>query len=298
MSLVVGSIAFDTIKNIHGKRERIVGGSSTYYAYAASLFENPKVVGVVGEDFPEEIIGEMGDRGIDTKGIETEKGKTFFWEGEYSDDFSERTSLKTELNVFEHFNPKIPDDYKEEKIVFLANIAPELQQKVIEQTGKDRYFIMDTMNLWINISREKLMETIKSVNGIIINDEEAKMLTGEHYLFEAAKQIKSLGPEFVLIKKGEHGSMLYFEDKFFVLPPYPKEVVIDPTGAGDSYAGGFVGFLNNEDKINALSLKKGMVYGTIVSSFTIEDFGIERLRKLKREDVENRLKEYKEMINF
>jgi sugar/nucleoside kinase (ribokinase family) len=298
MSLVVGSIAFDTIKNVHGKRERIVGGSSTYYAYAASLFENPKVVGVVGEDFPEEIIKEMGERGIDTKGIMIEKGKTFFWEGEYSDDFSERTSLKTELNVFEHFNPVIPDDYKKEKNVFLANIAPELQKKVIEQTGADKYFVMDTMNLWINISRDKLTETIKSVNGIIINDEEAKMLTGEHYLFEAAKKIKKSGPEFVLIKKGEHGSMLYFEEKFFVLPPYPKEIVIDPTGAGDSYAGAFMGFLNNTDKIDALSLKKGMVYGTIVSSFTIEDFGIERLRNLKREDVENRLKEYKEMIDF
>ncbi len=298
MSLVVGSIAFDTIKNIHGRKEKIVGGSSTYYAYAASIFENPKLVGVVGEDFPKEIIKEMSERGINTEGIIKEKGKTFFWEGEYSDDFSERKTITTELNVFEHFDPIIPERFKKEKNIFLANIAPQLQKKVMERVGKNRYFVMDTMNLWINIAKKELLETIEKVQGIIINDEEAKMLTGEHYLFEAAKKIKKMGPEFVLIKKGEHGSMLFYDEKFYVLPPYPKEIVIDPTGAGDSYAGAFMGYLETVKSIDALSLKKAMVYGTIVSSFTIEDFGIERLRKLDKTEVENRLEEYKEMIAF
>ncbi len=298
MSLSIGSIAFDTIENVHGKRERIVGGSLTYYAYAASLFENPKLVGVVGEDFPQEIIEEMGKRGIDTRGIVREKGKTFFWAGKYSDDFLERETISTELNVFEHFDPKIPDFYKEEKNVFLANISPSLQEKVMEQLGENKFYVMDTMNLWINIDRDGLEKVIKKVDGIILNDEEARMLTGKSYIYDAAKALKEYGVKFVLIKKGENGSMLYFNNKFTVIPPYPIETVIDPTGAGDSYGGAFMGYLEETGEINEKTLKRAMVYGTIVSSFTIEDFGTERLRKLTREEFEKRFKEYAEMLNF
>ncbi len=298
MSLSIGSIAFDTIENVHGRRERIVGGSLTYYAYAASLFEKPKLVGVIGEDFPENIIEEMGERGIDVRGIKKERGKTFFWEGKYSDDFLERETITTELNVFEHFNPKIPGFYKSEKNVFLANIAPSLQKKVMEQLSDDKFYVMDTMNLWINVDREGLEDVIKKVDGIILNDEEARMLTGKFYIYDAAKALKNYGISFALIKKGENGSMLYFNDEFIVIPPYPIETVIDPTGAGDSYGGAFMGFLEEAGNINLKTLKKAMVYGTIVSSFTIEDFGVERLRNLKREGVEQRVNEYMEMLNF
>ncbi len=298
MSLSVGSIAFDTIENVHGRRERIVGGSLTYYAYAASLFENPKLVGVVGEDFPEGIIEEMKNRGIDVRGIERVRGKTFFWEGRYSDDFLERETIKTELNVFENFDPIIPEIYRKEKNIFLANIAPSLQRKVMEQLGKDKFYVMDTMNLWINVDKSGLESIIKDVDGIILNDEEARMLTGKSYIYDAAKSLKNYGISFALIKKGENGSMLFFEDEFIVIPPYPIETVIDPTGAGDSYGGAFMGYLEQIGKINKQTLKRAMVYGTIVSSFTIEDFGVERLRKLKREDVEKRLEEYIEMLNF
>ena len=298
MSLSIGSLAFDTIENVHGRRERIVGGSLTYYAYAASLFEKPKLVGVIGEDFPEAIINEMKERGIDVRGIEKEEGKTFFWEGKYSDDFLERETITTELNVFEHFDPKIPDFYKGERNVFLANIAPSLQKKVMEQLGEDKFYVMDTMNLWINIDRAGLEDVIRKVDGIILNDEEARMLTEKSYIYDAAKALKNYGISFALIKKGENGSMLYYDNKFVVIPPYPIETVIDPTGAGDSYGGAFMGFLEEAGNIDLKTLKKAMVYGTIVSSFTIEDFGVERLRNLKREDVEQRLGEYMEMLNF
>jgi len=298
MSLLVGSIAFDTIINIHGKRERIIGGSSTYFAYATSLFTETKLVGIVGTDFPQKILDEMQSKGIDTKGIEIKNGKTFFWEGEYSQDFLTRKTITTELNVFENFNPIIPEDYKKEKNVFLANIDPKLQKSVIEQVGKDKFIVMDTMNLWINNSKSEVIKAIKDVNGLIINDEEAFLISDKDTIFHAARYLNNLGPDIIIIKKGEHGCLALYKDDFYILPPFPVEKVIDPTGAGDSFAGGFMGYLDNNSKINETNLKRALVYGTIISSFAIEDFGVEKLRNLTKNDFNKRLEKYRDMIKY
>ncbi len=300
MSIVVGSVAFDTIETKFGKKEYIVGGSATYYSYAASLFETPKIVAVVGEDFPEEELSFMEQKGIDTKGIKKEKGKTFYWAGKYSEDFNSRTTLTTELNVFEQFKPEIPSNFLNDKFIFLANISPDLQLEVLEKTKeiKDRIIIMDTMNLWINIAKEKLLSVLKDVNIFILNDEEAELLTGEKYALEAAYKIKELGPECVIVKKGAHGSLVLYNDSVFIFPPYPVRKVVDPTGAGDTYAGGFVGYLSKTGNLELQNIKKAVVYGTIVSSFTIEDFGVERIKKLSLNEVEERLNTYKEMLEF
>ncbi len=300
MSIVVGSVAFDTIETKFGRRERIVGGSALYFSYSASLFENPKIVAVVGEDFPQNEIESMIKKGIDVKGLKILKGKTFFWEGKYSDDFNTRETIVTELNVFEKFHPQIPEEYLNDRFVFLANISPELQLEVLEQTKdiKDRVVIMDTMNLWINIAKDKLLEVLKNVDIFILNDEEAELLVGEKYAVEAAYKIQEKGPSCVIVKKGAHGSLVLFEDKMFIFPPYPVRNVVDPTGAGDTYAGGFVGYLSKVNKVELSSLKKAIVYGTIVSSFTIEDFGVERIKKLKIEEVEERVVNYKKMLEF
>lgn len=298
MSLVIGSIALDTIANRHGRRERLVGGSTPYFAYAASLFEKPKIIGVIGEDFPGEILREMEEKGMDTRGILRERGKTFFWEGAYSEDFHSRETITTELNVFESFRPTLPEGYREERNVFLANISPSLQRDVLDQLGKDRFIVMDTMNLWINTARKDLEEVIGRVNGFILNDEEASGITGCRYVMDAAEALKKRGPDFIIIKKGEHGSLLLTDQGFILLPAFPKREVVDPTGAGDSYAGALMGYLQEAGEISPLSLKRAMVYGTIVSSFTLEDFGLERLRRLTRQEVEERRNLYLEMLSL
>ncbi len=300
MSLViVGSVAFDTLETPHGRREKIVGGSCTYCSLAASFFTQPKIVAVVGEDFPEETIELFKSRGIDVRGLEIQSGKTFHWEAHYGDDPNQRTTIKTELNVFEDFSPQLPPDYTEAEIVFLANIDPDLQGDILSQVKHPKLVAMDTMNLWIKTKPAPLLRVLEEVNVYFANDEEIKMLAKEPNLIKAGKKLLERGPSIIVIKKGEHGALVLGKDSIFGALAYPCEKVIDPTGAGDSFAGGFLGYL---DKIKAFDdegeIRKASVYGSVLASFTIEDFGINRFRSLSLEDIEKRFSQFKKLVSF
>ncbi len=300
MSLViVGSVAFDTLETPHGRREKIVGGSCTYCSLAASFFTQPKIVAVVGEDFPEETIELFKSRGIDVRGLEIQSGKTFHWEALYGDDPNQRTTIKTELNVFEDFSPQLPPDYTEAEIVFLANIDPDLQGDILSQAKHPKLVAMDTMNLWIKTKPAPLLRVLEEVNVYFANDEEIKMLAKEPNLIKAGKKLLERGPSIVVIKKGEHGALVLGKDSIFGVLAYPCEKVIDPTGAGDSFAGGFLGYL---DKIKAFDdegeIRKASVYGSVLASFTIEDFGINRFKSLPLEDIEKRFSQFKKLVSF
>ena len=300
MSLViVGSVAFDTLETPHGRREKIVGGSCTYCSLAASFFTQPKIVAVVGEDFPEETIELFKSRGIDVRGLEIKSGKTFHWEALYGDDPNQRTTIKTELNVFEDFSPQLPPDYTEAEIVFLANIDPDLQEDILSQVKHPKLVAMDTMNLWIKTKPASLLRVLEKVNLYFANDEEIKMLAKEPNLIKAGKKLLERGPSFIVIKKGEHGALVLGKDSIFGVLAYPCEKVIDPTGAGDSFAGGFLGYL---DKIKAFDnegeIRKASVYGSVLASFTIEDFGINRFKSLSLEDIEKRFSQFKKLVSF
>jgi len=300
MSLViVGSVAFDTLETPHGRREKIVGGSCTYCSLAASFFTQPKIVAVVGEDFPEETIELFKSRGIDVRGLEIQPGKTFHWEARYGDDPNQRTTIKTELNVFEDFSPQLPPDYTEAEIVFLANIDPDLQEDILSQVKHPKLVAMDTINLWIKTKPDPLLRVLEKVNVYFANDEEIKMLAKEPNLIKAGKKLLERGPSFIVIKKGEHGALVLGKDSVFGVLAYPCEKVIDPTGAGDSFAGGFLGYL---DKIKAFDeegeIRKASVYGSVLASFTIEDFGINRFKSLPLEDIEKRFSQFKKLVSF
>ncbi len=300
MSLViVGSVAFDTLETPHGRREKIVGGSCTYCSLAASFFTQPKIVAVVGEDFPEETIELFKSRGIDVRGLEVKSGKTFHWEARYGDDPNQRTTIKTELNVFEDFSPQLPPDYTEAEIVFLANIDPDLQEDILSQVKRPKLVAMDTINLWIKTKPAPLLRILEKVNVYFGNDEEIKMLAKEPNLIKAGKKLLERGPSFIVIKKGEHGALVLGKDSIFGVLAYPSEKVIDPTGAGDSFAGGFLGYL---DKIKAFDeegeIRKASVYGSVLASFTIEDFGINRFKSLSLEDIEKRFSQFKKLVSF
>ncbi|TET71202.1 MAG: sugar kinase [Candidatus Aminicenantes bacterium] len=300
MSLViVGSVAFDTLETPYGRREKIVGGSCTYCSLAASFFTQPKIVAVVGEDFPEETIELFKSRGIDVRGLEIQSGKTFHWEARYGDDPNQRTTIKTELNVFEDFSPQLPPDYTEAEIVFLANIDPDLQGDILSQVKHPKLVAMDTMNLWIKTKPAPLLRVLEKVNVYFANDEEIKMLAKEPNLIKAGKKLLERGPSFIVIKKGEHGALVLGKDSVFGVLAYPCEKVIDPTGAGDSFAGGFLGYL---DKIKAFDeegeIRKASVYGSVLASFTIEDFGINRFKSLSLEDIEKRFSQFKKLVSF
>jgi len=300
MSLViVGSVAFDTLETPHGRREKIVGGSCTYCSLAASFFTQPKIVAVVGEDFPEETIELFKSRGIDVRGLEIKSGKTFLWEARYGDDPNQRTTIKTELNVFEDFSPQLPPDYTEAEIVFLANIDPDLQGDILSQVKHQKLVAMDTMNLWIKTKPAPLLRVLEEVNVYFANDEEIKMLAKESNLIKAGKKLLERGPSIIVIKKGEHGALILGKDSIFGVLAYPCEKVIDPTGAGDSFAGGFLGYL---DKIKAFDdegeIRKASVYGSVLASFTIEDFGINRYKSLSLEDIEKRFSQFKKLVSF
>ena len=300
MSLViVGSVAFDTLETPHGRREKIVGGSCTYCSLAASFFTQPKIVAVVGEDFPEDAIELFKGRGIDVRGLEIQSGKTFHWEGRYGDDPNQRTTIKTELNVFEDFRPQLPPDYGEADIVFLANIDPDLQEDILSQVKNPKLVAMDSINLWIKTKPEPLLRILEKVNVYFANEEEIRMLAKEPNLVKAGRKLLERGPSFVVIKKGEHGALVLGRNYVFGVLAYPCEKVMDPTGAGDSFAGGFLGYL---DKIKAFDeegeIRKASVYGSVLASFIIENFGINRFKSLQLKDIENRFLQFKKLVSF
>jgi len=296
MSLtVIGSLAFDSIETPFDKRDEAFGGSATFFAAAAARFGEVGMVGVVGTDMPDKNLADLRDLGIDCQGIEVAEGKTFRWGGRYGPDWNTRTTLFTELNTLETFDPKVPAEYQDSDFVFLANAAPSVQMKALEQFTKPRLVVADTMNLWIDIMRDDLVQLLTKIDGLVLNDEEACMLTGETHLLSAAKKVLELGPSFVVLKKGEHGAFLIGKDVHFSLPAYPVEQVVDPTGAGDSFAGGFMGYLSSVSNFQPHTLRRAMVYGTVTASFCVQGFTIEPLAANDRAAIESR---YNEMISF
>lgn len=296
--LVVGSIAFDTLETPFGKVNETLGGSATFFSASASYFNPVRVVAVVGSDFDNKILDFIKKRGVDFSGVYTEEGETFRWAAKYQRDINQRETLYTHLNVFQDFKPKIPEKFRESKFVFLANIDPDLQNEVLKQVKNPEFVIMDTMNLWINGKRESLINVLKNVNGIVLNDSEIRDLSGEFNLIKAVKVINRLGPEIIVVKKGEHGSFIYNNDEFFFAPAYPIEEVLDPTGAGDSFAGGFMGYIAKSGSLNFSEYKKGLILGTVVSSFCVERFGIERFKYLTKEEIDERAEIFFNMIKL
>jgi sugar/nucleoside kinase (ribokinase family) len=297
--LVVGSVAFDGIETPHGKVERTLGGAASYFALAASHFTPVRVVAVVGDDFTANDETVFRGRKIDLAGLERASGKSFFWAGRYSQNMNERTTLATELNVFATFKPTLPKSYLDSKFIFLGNIDPTLQRSVLSQVSKRPKVVgLDTMNYWISGTNAELRETLKHVDILTINDDETRQLTSEHNLMVAAKHIFRMGPTTLIIKRGEHGAIMVHKKFVFSVPAFPLERVIDPTGAGDSFAGGFMGYIAGAGKVNEQILRKAMVYGSVMGSFTVERFGVERLAKVKRSEIDARAKMFHKLTSF
>jgi len=299
--LAVGTVAFDAIETPFGKTDKILGGSGTFVGLAASKFGvNIGIVSVVGGDFPQSYLDMMNDNGINTDGIEIIKeGKTFFWSGKYHNDMNSRDTLITELNVLEHFKPIVPEAYKNSKIVMLGNLHPLTQASVLDQmTETPKLVVLDTMNFWMDIALDDLHQVLKRVDVITINDEEARQLSGEYSLVNAAKKIHAMGPKYVVIKKGEHGALLFSESGMFYAPALPLAEVFDPTGAGDTFAGGFCGYLAKTENISFENMKNAIIYGSNLASFCVEKFGTQRMEELKNGEVEERLRAFKELTQF
>lgn len=297
---VVGTVTLDTVETPQKRVEDVLGGSGVYAAIAASFFGQPvRLVGVVGDDFPQEYIDIMQSSGIDLEGLtQVENAKSFRWGGRYSEDFNVRDTLFTELNVIADFHPVLPDAYKDTAFLFLANDPPQLQLSIIEQTSDPKLVVCDTMDFWINEEREALEKTIERVDILILNDSEARLLTGESNLIQAAREILCYGPERVIIKKGEHGAISITESSYFSAPAYPLKKVIDPTGAGDSFAGGFMGYLASADDVSDRSIRKAMIYGTVIASFNIEDFSVNRQRTVQFREIAVRYRALQEAVRF
>jgi len=291
--LVVGTIAFDSVETPYDRREQTLGGSATHFAHAAAHFGPVRLLGIVGEDFPDEHMTGFKQRAIDCAGVEIAKGgKTFAWGGRYEADWNTRHTLFTDLNVLEKFVPKVPVEHKATEYVFLANGTPSVQMQALEQIEKPRLVVADTMNLWIDIAKGDLLEVLKKVDGVVLNDEEARMLTDEPNLIRAARKVLELGPSFIILKKGEHGAFLIGQDDLhFALPAYPVGEVVDPTGAGDSFAGGFMGYLSSVKNTQPHTLRRAMLYGTVTASFCVEGFGVDSQVSRSRSDVESRYNE-------
>ncbi len=298
--LVVGSVALDSIETPFGSAKNALGGSATYIAAAASYFTAPiRLVGVVGGDFPKSGMEFLESRGIDLDGLEVVKeGKTFHWAGKYHYDLNNRDTLATHLNVFEKFNPKIPEKYKKSRYVCLGNIDPVLQRRVLEQIDKPRLVICDTMNFWIEGKNAELKKTLELIDVIVLNDSEARLLSREPNLIKAARVIRAMGPNIVIIKKGEHGAMLITEQTIFTAPAYPMENIFDPTGAGDTFAGGFVGWLGKTDDFSEENLKRAVIYGSAMASFCVEKFSVEGLADLTYLQVQDRFRAFRELSRF
>ena len=297
--VVVGSVALDSLETPFGKAENILGGSATYFSVSASHFtKDIKLVAIVGDDFPQDHVDFLQGRGIDLTGLERVNGKTFHWSGRYGSNLNVAETLSTELNVFEEFAPNLPDSYRNAKYVFLANINPELQMDVLKQAENPELIVCDTMNLWISTQKKELLDVIKHVDIFVLNDAEARQLTEEPNLNKAAKKILDYGPKRVIIKKGEHGAVTFTRTSYFAAPAYPLEEVFDPTGAGDSFAGGLLGYLASTGDLSEQNINKAIIYGTVVASFSVENFGLERQRSLTREEIENRFTEMRAITQF
>jgi len=299
MSVVIfGTLAFDTVETPYGKTDNVLGGSGAFAACAAGYFTRAGVVGIVGDDFLEEHLDILRQHNIDTTGVEKAPGKTFHWEGKYSDDMNSRETIATQLNTLDGYLPKVPEQYRDWEYIFLANNDPEMQIHALEQMHNPGLVIGDTMNLWIDTKNEQLTRLMAMIDIIILNDEEARQYTNENNLVKAAAVIRRKGPETIVIKKGEHGALLFRGDRLFALPGYPLERVLDPTGAGDSFAGGFVGYLAKSGQTTWSHLKKAVVYGSILASFSVEKFSLEGLTALDRDEIHNRYKRFIELTEF
>jgi sugar/nucleoside kinase (ribokinase family) len=299
--LVVGSVAFDGIETPFGKVEKTLGGAASYFALAASHFTPVRVVGIVGDDFTAREKAILGGRSgrIDLEGLEHAPGKSFFWAGRYNQNMNERTTLTTELNVFADFQPKLPKSYLNTSFIFLGNIQPTLQLSVLKQVKRKPVLVgLDSMNYWIERTGSELRETLRHIHVLVINDDETRQLTGEHNLTRAAKDIFKMGPKILVIKRGEHGALLVHRDFLFAVPAFPLEEVHDPTGAGDSFAGGFMGSLARDGRVNEKSLRRAMVYGSVMGSFTCERFGVERLTTLKLSEIKARARHFSKLTSF
>ena len=299
--LIVGTVAFDAIETPFGKTDKILGGAGTYIGLSASHFDvESAIVSVVGDDFPQEYINLLTDRNIDISGLEVVKGgKTFFWSGLYHNDLNSRDTLATELNVLSDFQPKVPQNFKTADVVMLGNLHPLVQNSVLDQMDvKPKLVVLDTMNFWMDCALPELLEVIKRVDVITINDEEARQLSEEYSLVKAAAKIHAMGPEFVVIKKGEHGALLFHNHQIFFAPALPLEEVFDPTGAGDTFAGGFAGYITQSGNISFENMKNAIIYGSNLASFCVEKFGTERMVGLEKEEVINRLKQFKSLTQF
>ncbi len=296
--LVVGSVAFDSLKTPHGKAEEILGGSATYFSVTASYFSPVRVVAVVGDDFGVDALSVFTSRSIDIEGLERARGKTFRWRGEYDGGMNEARTLDTQLNVFETFSPKIPASYLTSEFVFLGNIDPPLQLHVRQQLPKARLVACDTMNYWIKGKPEDLRRILAAVDLLVVNESEARMLSGSDNLKRAAQEIRSMGPRAVVVKRGEYGACLFRDSTIFFAPGYPLEQVHDPTGAGDTFAGGFMGQLARSGDLSDASLRRALVYGSVMASFAVEEFGLSRLLRLQPQEIEGRFHEFKAMTHF
>jgi cytidine kinase len=297
--LVTGSIGIDTVETPFGKRDDVIGGSAIYFSYAASFFTPVRLVGAVGEDCPESMFHVFKGRDVDTIGLERRKGsKTFRWHGSYVKDLNEAVSIQTDLNILAEAAPKIPDVYLDSKYIFLANTHPALQQQMLGHLKAPELVVADTMNLWIQTERVELLKLLKKIDGLVLNDGEARMLTEQKNLIAAARDVLKLGPKFVVIKKGEHGSLLCSDRDTFTLPAFPADQVIDPTGAGDSFAGGMMGYLATQGIVTPSTVKRALAYGTVVASYTIQDFSLDGLQQATREGIDDRFAQFKQAMSF
>jgi len=299
--LTVGTVAFDAIETPFGKTQKIIGGAATYASIAASYFTKKiNLVSVVGDDFPQETIKMLNSKSINTEGLQVKKGeKTFFWSGKYHNDMNTRDTLATELNVLADFQPVVPELYKDCEFLMLGNLMPRIQMAVMDQLPqRPKFIVMDTMNFWMDIAMEDLLKTIARVDVLTINDAEARQLSGEYSLVKAAQKILKLGPKYLVIKKGEHGALLFNKESVFFAPALPLEDVFDPTGAGDSFAGGFIGFLAQTSDISFDNLKRGIIFGSAMASFCVEKFGTEKIINLTQEEVEERVQEFVDLVQF
>lgn len=302
MSLVVtGTVAFDAIETPFGKTDKIVGGAATYACLAASYFyKHVKMVGVVGDDFPKEDIQSFQNHGISTEGLQVKAGeKSFFWSGKYHNDMNSRDTLATDLNVLAHFDPILPESYQDCEFLLLGNLSPQVQQTTIQRLkNRPKLIVLDTMNFWMDIALDELLATLKLVDVLTINDAEARQLSGEYSLVKAAEKILKMGPSYLIIKKGEHGALLFHENQVFSAPALPLAEVFDPTGAGDTFAGGFIGYLAKIGTINFNNMKNAIIYGSALASFCVEKFGTERIKNLSEDEIEARVKEFVSLTSF
>ncbi len=296
--LVVGSVAFDSVETPFGKVENVLGGSATYFSTSASFFTDVNLVAVVGEDFPAEHVEFLRSRNIDLQGLTRESGKTFHWKGRYGFDLNEAQTLETQLNVFESFRPEVPEAYRNTDYLILANIDPELQMEVLNQVERPRVVACDTMNFWISSKPAALKRVIERVDILIINEGEARQLSGEANLVKGARAIRAMGARNLIIKRGEYGVLLFTDSGIFAAPAYPLEEVFDPTGAGDTFAGGFMGYLANSNDSSEDGIRKAIVFGSVMASFTVEDFSLNRLKRLEYREIEERYRSFKAMTHF